>query len=170
MPTITDQDLTAIANATNGWFDFENATFLKNNSGRTFNPARGNESGDYVEVLRNAVAAVDAAREAVPHLAGQITVARAAFQTKSGRVGWRPSLVVYTQGREAAMQARQPAAVQSAPAPAADATFNQMAAMMAQMTSALAALTGTKTETAPVETASPVLPPPLPEESATYGG
>ena len=158
--------MTAIANATNGWFDFDNSTFLKNNSGRSFNPARGNESGDYVEVLRSAVAAVDAAREAVPHLAGQITVARAAFQTKSGRVGWRPSLVIYTQGREAAMQTRQPTKA----APAADATFNQMAAMMAQMTSALAALTGQQAAPAPVQTEAPVLPPPLPEESATYGG
>ena len=171
MPAITNGHIAAIKSAVNGFYNLQKASY----SGDThfsYSPSQGQERGDYTEVLRNAVAAVDAARAACPDIADQISIQRQAF-LRNGSPGWRPTLTVYRTGRNdnAGMVPTIPGARATASAPPADMTA--MVNMMAQMTQMLRAVglnASAPTQAQPVaeQSDSVTLPPPAPEEQA-YG-
>jgi len=159
MPTITNEHLARIKSAVGSFYNFDKPSYTGKGL-QSFSPSRGSERGDYTDVLRNAVAAVDAARAACPGIANQITIQRQAF-LRNGSAGWRPTLTVYDTGRsETAVKQ-----------PSADAvTMDAMASLMQQMTQMLAMVQSASVADQPVveQSDSVTLPPPAPGEQA-YG-
>lgn len=175
MPTINNGHISSIKAAVGGFFNLGKASY-SGDSHFSYSPAQGKERGDYTEVLRNAVAAVDAARTACPDIASQITIQRQAF-LRNGSPGWRPTLTIYRIGRDENQVAvpSVPGARAAAPAaPSAD--VSAMMTMMAQMTQMLqaagmaapAATAPTQAQPVAEQSDSVTLPPPAPEEQA-YG-
>lgn len=162
MPTITNGHLARIKSAVGSFYNLDKPSYTGKGL-QSFSPSRGSERGDYTDVLRNAVAAVDAARAACPDIADQITIQRQAF-LRNGSAGWRPTLTVYDTGRNETQTKAAPASTGSSAEMAA------MASMMKQMTQMLAMVQASPAPEQPVveQSDSVTLPPPAPEEQA-YG-
>jgi hypothetical protein len=147
MPTINNGHLGRIKDAVAGFYNLDKPSY-SGNAHNSYSPASGSERGDYTDVLRNAVAAVDAARAACPDIADQITIQRQAF-LRNGSPGWRPTLTVYSVGK---------AEVSTAQASGNSSEMASMALMMQQMTAMLQM----------VNSAQASIPPALPvQETST---
>ncbi len=166
MPTINNGHLARIKTAVKGFYNLDKASY-SGKAHTSYTPTAGSERGDYTDVLRNAVAAVDAARAACPEIAGQITIQRQAF-LRNGSPGWRPTLTVYSTGREERSNAT------STPVSGDMAAMANLMSQMTQMLQAANMAVAAPQQSSPPEVPSagasdtPQLPPPTLAEQS-YG-